>query len=582
MLREYMNLSNTSMHTIRNINNKLNSYKPEKLIFLTVFLCGLLCFWLACISGFQHPDGINEGLFEYKSIDWEISCGRWMIPILNALTRNIVIPPLYVAIYLAFIALSLIMLSRHLGITNNLFLITLACLMTANPNVIGHLQFMFTTQIYSFALLTSTIFIVLVPQKKLYKNSLAVLCMAISMGCYQSYIGYAAAGCALTLMISLIDGEEIKTIVANAVRYVLCAGMGATIYMLCLRIAMAIRDIDYASTRMANGTGITKEQLIKATRRCYRLTWEYFADKTLDRFYLNGVSAVILLGLAVYVLIMIYKRSDKSITDRLFRIFACVILIITYPIACFVFHLITPGEGVHELMMYQLVFFYVMAFALAGKVTTLTSGDIMGDGKSDHPVAGKSTLIDASNSEKSIANTGKIINASNPGKYIASNGASIIITAALLLSTWGIVWTYFIASNATFRCYQLDYQNAISKTQIVMSQIYQMEGYTPDTKMVIVGEPDNSDLENYYQMYRYAVLTGSGRIIYHGMHGQLHHWPQFIRTSIGTEVQWVSEEEYLSVIDNHEFEEMSLWPSSGSIKKIDGIIVVKMTADPIR
>jgi hypothetical protein len=49
---------------------------------------------------------------------------------------------------------------------------------------------------------------------------------------------------------------------------------------------------------------------------------------------------------------------------------------------------------------------------------------------------------------------------------------------------------------------------------------------------------------------------------------------------LGVNAGWIETDEYLSIIQSQEYQQMPLWPESGSVKMIDGMAVIKFTDEP--
>ena len=156
-----------------------------------------------------------------------------------------------------------------------------------------------------------------------------------------------------------------------------------------------------------------------------------------------------------------------------------------------------------------------------------------------------------------------------------------IIKSIATLMVVVLAWTYILAANATYKCYQLSYDHINSQMQIVVARVYDLDDYVKDeTPILIAGFPSDATLRNNLAIYQYGENLCVNPTFWTDMHGATQNRYLYFLNYFGIDAQRFSDDEYAAIINTPQFSEMPVWPEKGSVAMIDGFAVVKFTEEP--
>lgn len=156
----------------------------------------------------------------------------------------------------------------------------------------------------------------------------------------------------------------------------------------------------------------------------------------------------------------------------------------------------------------------------------------------------------------------------------------LVRTAAVCLSA-AIAWSYVLSDNATY----LAVQTTQRQTETVMRNIYdrieETEGYHVGDKVLFGGYVNRVNYPREAWIYRMSDGLWSDMNSYWGTYGgSTGDWRNLYLDLLGMRLNICSKEEYMAVIQSEEFKEMPLYPAEGSVRKINGIVCVKLMDQP--
>ena len=240
------------------------------------------------------------------------------------------------------------------------------------------------------------------------------------------------------------------------------------------------------------------------------------------------VYAGIFLVIAVlFVLAFIKKIKEKSTAGAVTFAVATLLL----PLAMNFLVVLMPTNGMRDILRYQYVLIFVLLFILVQY------------------------------------NEGQIVS------HIAHYGALLLMCVLL--------WGYVISANCTAMMYQLSYDHAIQQAMQMMDEVYDLKEYVPNETHIIMGGafPYDTVKERYPKIFRFAEQEG-GPVFWDNMYGMTTCRYHFFNDFLGVDPGWVSNEEYLAAVQSDTYAKMPCWPESGSVRMIDGNVVIKLWEGP--
>lgn len=504
-----------------------DSWRLSMRSLIITLLSGFLAYHLLVIHEFTNPDGICEGLTFYTNGDWALAgCGRWAIRYMNEMTCNIVMPLFVVVMYCVCIWLSIVLLSKLWKFSDSA-VVVLSIILIATPAVAEQLTYTYTALAYAYSCLLSVLFVYLVFRCNWKAGMIGgTLCVTVMLGLYQSYVGMVAALVFMTIILELLESKKIKPILISFVVCAASALLGCFFYSKILEWDMTRRGLDNSGTRVSqfNLTEIF-EKLSESVEYVY---FKYFTILRNDFMHRNVLYWIIVILLVGCLLVNILKLMQTKMYGRTLSI---IVLIILIPLASNLIGVLVPYNGLDTYMQYQTIMIVPFMLACVWKCKDYNFGGMV------------------------------------------QAGATLLVFV--------LAWTFIIASNATYRCYELSYKHINSQMQIAVTRVYDLNDYIMDeTPILIAGFPDDATLRNNMDIYQYAENFYTNPAFWIGMHGATQNRYLYFLNYFGIDAQRFSDDEYAAIINTPQFAEMPVWPEKGSVAMIDGFAVVKFTEEP--
>lgn len=521
------------MHFFQRVKNEISingSWNLSLQALLATIISGIFAYHLLIIHEFTNPDGICEGLTFYTGGDWALAgCGRWAIRYMNEMTCNIVMPLFVVVVYCICIWLSIVLLSK-LWLFSDSSIIVISIVMIATPAVAEQLTYTYTALVYAYSCLLSVLFVYLVFRCNWKIGMMGgALCVTVMLGLYQSYVGMVAVLVFLTIILDLLESKIIKHILTRSVVCATSALFGCFLYSKILEWDLKRRELDNSGTRVAEfNIEEVFESFFDRVIYIYRKYLGFMKDTLMHR---NIIYIGILVCIVVMLLWAIYRLVKKDLVPGIIRGIVVIALVLLVPFASNIIGILIPYNSVSKIMQYQNIL--IVPFMLA-------CIHMFKEYKFQWVI-----------------------------KYVTT--FMVVILA----------WTYILASNATYKCYQLSYDYINSQMQIAVTRVFDLDDYIMDeTPILIAGFPSDVTLRNNLAIYQYGENLCVNPAFWTNMHGATHNRYLYFMNYFGIDAQRFSDDEYVAIISTPRFAEMPVWPDKGSVAMIDGFAVVKFTEEP--
>ena len=170
-----------------------------KTAFLTCFVLGLLIHMPILLSDIPNHDGLDSMYFDQNMI----TSGRWFLMIACGFSSYFALPWVIGLLSLFFLGIGAAALIEFLEIKNELSVMLLAGLLVSFPALASTYAYIFTADGYMLALCLA-FFSVALTKRREWGFLPGGICLAFSMGTYQSYLSFAILlsiyGCLMSLM----------------------------------------------------------------------------------------------------------------------------------------------------------------------------------------------------------------------------------------------------------------------------------------------------------------------------------------------------------------------------------------------
>ncbi len=504
------------------------SYAALKTSVCTVLAAGALAYHQLVINGHGNADAIGEGLYYYGAADWALACGRWATRYMNSLSGNVIMPGVWILLYMLCVSLTVMLLVKMWDIRGRIAVCLLSAIMAVNPAVIEQslLQYMFMAWGLSSLLAAVFVYINCRAGSRWLRYTVAPLCMALAFGLYQASLGFVCLCFCMTLILDLLDGRGIRETLLLVVRFAVSSAIGVLVYFAVLRIEFVRFGVD-ASYRVEQfSISAIFGSLSEAVPDAYSHFIRYFYDAVLNRRLWFALLAVLGALLFAARLIPLLKRR------RIAEAVLALLLLCAVPAFANISKIVFPYSTIVPIMEYQNILVVPLLFALVGHTEF------------------------------------KLPQIRQLSRWLA-------FSLTLILC-----WTYIVSANATYTSYNLTYEYLHFQTSSILNDIYNMPEYSEDSVIVFAGFPDDSYLRKNIQTYRYS----------YGMYDNLVFWEEgigiqggrrsYLLDYFGIDGGYIYGGQYNDAVHSPEFSQMGVYPAQDSIRQFGDMIIVKLSEDP--
>ncbi len=516
---------------MKEINMFRKIKKNFKLILYSTFLWGIFAHGMMIFNKFSYHD--DAGLFEYGLT---YSLGRWMLGLIGDFVTFLFgsgyysVPLFYGIFTIAFIAGITMLLVDLFEIENKWLIIGLSGVMVAYPAITSTLGYMFVAPYFLFGTMVGVFGVCLACRsRKWYEVAAGLFLTGCSVGIYQAYIPIYVSVILFYAIKKTSEKQntEWKEFFLLAVKSVgSCIGFMA-VYFIGNQIALTITGVKLSDYQGINTMGVTS---VRGYLHRVLVAYKEFlipTDGTSANMYpfsSDVVYKLLLLVIAAASICLLYHCFKKSwmLCLQMCAFMACIPLAVN-----FIYFMCDPAQ-VDSIMAYGSVSIFVYL------VWILDSG---------FP-AEMAEAVTKINLKHSLVN--------------------VCIVLVILLN---IMLCRF--DNICYLKAEYLQMQTISYFTVLASQIKSTEGFTPNTPVAYVNE---------YGKYDYTTANipqfKEIDLVPYGYSNLLNNYAWKI-----TMKMWCNFDPELASASDYEelpeVQEMPAYPSDGSIRMIDGVVVVK-------
>lgn len=512
-------------------------------LFLLMLIVGGMNHFALYSNEITNPDGLTVGKFRVSYL-WEVRVGRWGIYLIEKLRGFLVSPYITTLLALIYMALSVLLILDILEIKKKSFQVTVAILMIVSPAMAQTLSYYYCADIYLLACLLSCLAIWLAKKGKVIPFILGIVCIGFSLGLYQAYIGVVAGLALFVLILDLLNGKKVLDVIKRFVWFACTAVFGLILYYILANIFLKVRGQTFAEYSGANasvlsGLTVWKESLYAMYQNFYHFLFGNDVYLLQNAYWhRNGIHAVIMiLGIIALVIVILRRKYWKDVV-RLVLILVGICLI---PFALELIRFITPERYIELLMSVPL--YLIFPFML--KVV-----EMAGSGLHEKPV------------------------------HVKGMGWILCLVSIVMVNIMN--WTYVLSDNATYLYMETSRNQTLSIAERMLAKMDQLEGYKSDMPVLIAGtvSEENYPLNSPLREMSVGQMSEWG-MFWKDYYGMKSCWSAIFREYFGWNVTFCTDEEYDRITQSQEYQEMGIFPDSDSVEIIDGIVVFKLTDDPV-
>ena len=409
----------------------------------------------------------HDAVFHLFQCDYGTASGRWFLPLVLAWDGDYNMPWLQGVLSLLCLAGTVSITTRLLRIEKPLAIVITAALCTAFPTVAATFTYMFTADAYFFGLFLAALAAYAVWRMPIWGLPLGTILLILSMGIYQSYFPVAAVLMVGALLFDCLEGRgSFGRTLLRGVRMVATLALGIVVYMAVARLAtMASGGLsDYMGISSMGSLSLSElPELVRQSLESYE---SYFLQNELGWNFSFIPLLVIAAWVSGVVLLATFLLRRQV---GVLRGMLALVLVLLYPLAGSLIHIMVAGAAVHDLMIYGLLYALILPLALASFAAT--HADEMG------------SLL----------------------RSALQSLMSWIVIAAMALTAYN----YIVTDNKAYLKMALGFTQIEAYSNRLATMIQSAPGYSPSLAVVLVGSSNGDALLNVTPELSEITLTGA-------------------------------------------------------------------------
>lgn len=517
------------------LNGISRRISPEaKTAFLSAFIAGMLTHLYMFTGKYPNHDEVL-GLFSANTGD---GFGRWFLRLATAFSSNSSVPLVTGIISITALALACAMVVRILRIEKRTQIIITALIMVTFPTVANTFTWMYTADGYIIGI-TLAVYSVYLTDRYRSGFLLAIIPVILAASIYQSCLCVIVALLATRYLQQLLEKEHTdREMLLLLGKYAAMLFGGAILYILFTRFVLPHISgealFDHAG--LDNMGSIAIADIPGSVYNAYYQFAKYMLNTSMVvswRFvrYLHLAIG----GLEIVLTLLILLRTKgKSLFQT---VFAVAILLLIPVLYGSIYLMGVTDHSTYYLTIYSYTFFYILPIVLYN-------------------------ALRRSCEEK-------------PLRTLCWFPNAVGYAATFLVLLAGLV--YAVNSNEVYLVLQLKYENSYALSNRVVQSIEAYPAYTTDTPVYVAGAFNTGN----YTGSKLTVFQSMGR--HSGLQGPSEYnlivtdklFRLFVRDYIGVLLTSPKSEQINGILAAEALKEMPDYPYEGSIRMIDGVLVVK-------
>ena len=459
---------------------------------------------------------------------WETSLGRGLLHYVDKARAGVVSVPLNSILTLLIISVASTLIVDFYVAGSKKIAMLVSLLLIANSVVSNTLSYCFTSVGYGMAFLCSVLSArCICGRRRVAGIFLGAVFLALSLGCYQAYFGVTCLLLLLQVIKMLLDCDSAKRIVEFLIKGMLAIVIGGILYSIMSNAMLKKYGIELASYGGASEVSVGRiiASLPESIRLCYEQFYE-FCVKGRMRITVFGKMIILIgkMGIVVFVACVFRNFSAIWRKKRVYALFflTCIFLV---PVACNAVVLLA-GSGMSVLMSMGMV----TGVALVPTTILLLDGRI--------------------------------------GFWLKRAGYILLFL---------LLWVNILTVSKD----QLALKEGRTATVQLADSIIESliaDGYLEDgAPVAFVGKPCENPMFAKRPAWSSANRYAKFGDWWTGGANNRRSWSGVLVECCGIQLNLCSVEKYEEMRQTGVFSEMPIFPAEGSVREIDGVIVVKVS-----
>lgn len=518
---------------LKNWYLKLN--KNVKIAFISTIIIGLVCHIYMMTNKWVNLDDIVQIVDTMN----RTTSGRWFLMFPAAIGSEFSLPwlnGLLTIIYTAFISSIIV---EMFDIKSKINTIIISGILVTFPTLGSLMPFMNTQDAYQFGALLATIGAYLLVKKEngyIY----TIILLTLSLGIYQTYLGFSAGIILIYILIDLFKNKKsFNAIFYLCLKTLLSFIIAIILYILISRGIFGKYLVDYKGLDTMGSLPLNR--LPEVIFSAYKAFFLFFIGQEFSYhwIWMPPFLALIVL-LTVYLVVYLTNKSKIETKNKAL----VAIIILLFPLAINIIYVMSFEAGVMLRMAYGYTVMFIFPLILLDYIYE-THKEMF----TTTPNALKPE--DINNSKKNLV-------------YYSS----WILTIILMLNVYNNI---YVTNKVYFKVGMTnEYSNAYANR--IAMRIEMVDGYTKNTKIMMLGNPDSrTSFTNEIDTRDIEPFIIANHLT------RLYSFKYYPNKFLGLPNIINDEDEITEELEplRDIIESMPLYPAEGSIRKIDDTIYIK-------
>ncbi len=505
--------------------------RSDVLLFFCTFAFVLVVHMYMFTNKMLNHDDIMDTL---GNCAFAVTSGRWFLQPVVSLSGSFSsswMAGIMGAIYLsvASVAISRLFRFRHVFCSGLMSLALVAFPALASVNA-----YMFSSDGYMFALMMASVAALLIHKEKWWSMLLGIVCLTLSLGCYQAYFALTCALLLIAVGIDIMDkrwNDKWYGFLITALKYVACLAIAMICYFVVMKIVLAVTGKELVSYKGMDTMGqITIAELISRSVTGYKEFFEFYRDyknPVFHDFFTVLTVAAVAFSLVTVVWGIVRRRLYRKPVMLVWLL--CAVLV--FPLAVDLAFVMT-GTSVHILMRYPSVLLLILPAVALDRINI---------------------NWDLSSKKKKLAS------------YCAM-GLAVALLAVQII----ICGEFMVTTNRAYFTMDMSYKQTEVYVTKLFTRIEMTEGYEKNTPIALVG-PLRVDF-NYKTTNIMGVPTANDSLnTYRDARNAM------FRYFFGIDRNMASDDVIAWVKETEQYKQMPVYPAEGSVENINGVVVVRLS-----
>lgn len=501
------------------LNELYNKYKYS--IYSSMIFTFLTHFYFFT-RRLANEDDLSYLIFK----DGAITSGRWNNG--TIFTTSIMSPTINFIFAIIILSIVSLLICDIFKIKNKKNMILVSLIISTFPSLALSFSYLFMVEIYMTSLLLAVLSVWLSTKWK-YGFIPGSLCVALSLGNYQSYIGVTVSLIIIYIIKEIIDKKKEKDILKNVLKLFIMGIIGILLYFIILKIVLLINKTTLSNYKGANSMGIPPiNEWSSLLLRTYKHFIGYFIGKSYFRVSITESIIRILSILLTTILLFTNIKKEKIYKNKI-NIILLTIIIILIPLAFNIVDFMAYKAELTSLQIYCFSSLYILIILVLDKTKS---------------------------------------------KYL--NTITRILIIIICIMNFITVNKYYFKQETYYK-YTENFNNRL------LNKIESTEGYYYGIPIIFKGEVNSNfykelcTLPNTNDNITFDQSLWGGKYIgYLDLYTYSNDKKIFtmINNEFGVNLNRASDEQRDIIKNNKEYENMNSYPEKDSIKIINGILVV--------